>query len=230
MNLFRIFDFSLCQIQRPRKRVKKRVTKRMSTFNLGLIFGSENSPTYSQVESPVESFNVSTEIPVSTRSTFSTPCLSRGNTLRLIEIQFLLRKPINENLVICLIHVSTKIFLFHHRLQQRVQHLRHQGHQHHQKILLYLEISMQRNSSSAGIPALDFRDSWGPYKCSIIFMYSQFISFWFHLNFIILLIIFQASTDSSATIFAVLWNERRPSWPNNTKESETISIQYSLAR
>ena len=40
----------------------------MSTFNLGLLFGSANSPTYSQCETPVESYNVETEVPVSTPS------------------------------------------------------------------------------------------------------------------------------------------------------------------
>ena len=46
----------------PRKTVKihKRLTSRMSTFNFGLLFGTENSPTYSQQETPVESYEVST--------------------------------------------------------------------------------------------------------------------------------------------------------------------------
>ena len=46
----------------PRKqvKVKRRISKRMSTFNFGLLFGTENSPTYSQENSPMESFEIST--------------------------------------------------------------------------------------------------------------------------------------------------------------------------
>ena len=38
----------------------RKVSKQMSTFNLGSLFGTETSPTYSQEQSPVESFLVST--------------------------------------------------------------------------------------------------------------------------------------------------------------------------
>lgn len=39
----------------------RRVTKQMSTFNLGLLFGApDNSPTYSQTTTPVESYEIST--------------------------------------------------------------------------------------------------------------------------------------------------------------------------
>lgn len=46
----------------PRKqvKVKRRISKRMSTFHFGLLFGTENSPTYSQENSPMESFEIST--------------------------------------------------------------------------------------------------------------------------------------------------------------------------
>ena len=46
----------------PRKqvKVKRRISKRMSTFNFGLLFGTENLPTYSQENSPMESFEIST--------------------------------------------------------------------------------------------------------------------------------------------------------------------------
>ena len=39
----------------PKEKIRRRLTKRLSTFNLGLLFGTENSPTYSQQTTPVES-------------------------------------------------------------------------------------------------------------------------------------------------------------------------------
>ena len=42
------------------------MTRRIETFNFGLLFGTETSPTYSQQETPVESFHVDTDTACST--------------------------------------------------------------------------------------------------------------------------------------------------------------------
>ena len=42
------------------------MTRRIETFNFGLLFGTETSPTYSQQETPIESFHVDTDTACST--------------------------------------------------------------------------------------------------------------------------------------------------------------------